>query len=184
MLLFAQRHGTLPARSDPLTVIGPAGLTTRLTLLAAALGDWVLNPGYPLAIREIAPGERIELAGGVHFEACKTPHTDESLAYAVDDGAGRLVYTGDTGESAELARWAAGCDLLLAECSLPDSQGMTIHLTPSQAGALAHAAGARRLVLTHFYPQIEGTDPAGVAGRVFSGEVVAARDGDRFQVGK
>jgi len=117
------------------------------------------------------------------LEACKTPHTDESLAYAVRDAGARLVYTGDTSPSDDLARWARGCDLLLAECSLPDTQGVAIHLTPTQAGALARAAGARRLVLTHFYPAMEGTDPASVAARAFGGEVIAASDGDRFTIG-
>ena len=183
MLLFALKWGTLPARSAPLRVIGPAGLRTRMTVLAGALGDWVLDPGYPLEMVEMAAGESLELSGGVVLEAWKTPHTDESLAYAVRDPRARLVYTGDTGPSDELARWAGGCDLLLAECSLPDEGAITIHLSPTQAGALARAAGARRLVLTHFYPAIEGTDPASVAARAFGGEVIAANDGDRFAIG-
>lgn len=183
MLLFALKWGTLPARSARLRLIGPAGLSTRMTVLAGALGDWVLEPGYPLEVVEIAAGGSLKLAGQASLEACKTPHTEESLAYAVRDGQARLVYTGDTGPSDDLARWATGCDLLLSECSLPDTQAIAIHLTPTQAGTLARAAGARRLVLTHFYPAIEGTDPASVAARAFGGEVLAANDGDRFTVG-
>ena len=183
MLLFALKWGTLPPRSAPLALLGPVGLKTRLTVLAGALGDWVLDSGYFLDIREIQAGEQVTLVDGVTLEACKTPHTEESLAYAVRLGPKRLVYTGDTGESDALARWARDCDLLLAECSLPDGGGIGIHLTPSQAGALARAAHAQRLVLTHFYPAIEGTDPASVAARAFGGEVIAARDGDRFTIG-
>jgi len=183
MFLFALKWGTAPPRTAGLVLIGPHGLKTRLTVLAGALGDWVLEPGYPLEIREIAAGGNLDLAPGIALEACKTPHTPESLAYAVRHGAVRLVYSGDTSPSAELARWAAGCDLLLAECSLPDTQGIAIHLTPTQAGELARAAMAHRLVLTHFYPAIEGTDPAAVAARAFGGDVVAATDGDRFTIG-
>jgi ribonuclease BN (tRNA processing enzyme) len=182
-LLFAERWGTEPARRDPLCLLGPAGLVPRLTVLAGALGDWVLDPGYPVEVVELAPGERAELSEGIWLEACKTPHTPESLAYGIRFPGGRLVYTGDTGSSEELARWAEGCDLLLAECSLPDSRGIAIHLTPSQAGQLARLAGAGRLVLTHFYPAIEGTDPVAVAGRTYGGPVVAAADGDRFTIG-
>jgi ribonuclease BN (tRNA processing enzyme) len=57
------------------------------------------------------------------------------------------------------------------------------HLTPEQAGELAREAGARQLVLTHFYPPVENTDPARVAGGRFGGPVTAARDGDRFTIG-
>jgi ribonuclease BN (tRNA processing enzyme) len=183
MLLFALKWGTLPPRSTPLTLLGPAGLRTRLTVLAGALGDWVLDSGYDLEVCEMEPGDQMTLVEGVTLEACKTPHTDESLAYAVRQGPTRLVYTGDTGQSDALARWARDCSLLLAECSLPDGQGISIHLTPSEAGALARAAHAHRLVLTHFYPAIEGTDPASVAARAFGGEVIAAQDGDRFTIG-
>lgn len=184
MLLFAGRWGTLPPRSAPLTLIGPAGFKTRLVVLAGALGDWVLDPGYPLDVREMTPDVPAELGPGILLEAHRTPtHTPESLAYSVRADGARLVYTGDTGPDDALARWAGPCDVLVAECSLPDDQGISIHLTPTQAGAMARAANAKRLVLTHFYPQIEGTDPAGVARRQFAGDVVAASDGDRFTIG-
>jgi ribonuclease BN (tRNA processing enzyme) len=183
MLLFSLRHGTLPPRSSPLMLMGPRGLVTRLTLLAGVYGDWLLNADFDLQIRELAPGEAAPLAAEVTLETCKTAHTPESLAFAVRHRGSRLVYTADTGMSDDLGRWAHPCDLLLAECSLPDRDAMEIHLTPSQVGRLARMAGARRLVLTHFYPQIEGTDPAAVAAKAFGGEVVAARDGDRFVIG-
>ena len=183
MLLFALRHGTLPPRSSPLTLLGPRGLAGRLTLLASAYGDWLLNDDFALQIRELAPGEVAELAAEVTLETFKTKHTPESLALAVRHGTVRLIYTADTGMSDDLSRWAQGCDLLLAECSLPDREGMEIHLTPSQVGRLARAAAARGLVLTHFSPQVEGTDPAGVAAQAFGGKVVAAQDGDRFVIG-
>lgn len=183
MLLFALKWGIEPSRNAPLAVIGPVGLRARLTLLAGALGDWVLDPGYPLHVHELAPGEAVELGAGTMLQCCKTLHTAESLAYAVRDGLGHLVYTGDTGLDAALARWAEGCDVLLAECSLPEDRAIAIHLTPAQAGELARMAGAGQLVLTHFYPPIEGTDPAAAAARVFGRPVVAACDGDRFMVG-
>jgi ribonuclease BN (tRNA processing enzyme) len=184
MFFFALKWGTLPPRSAPITLIGPAGIHNRLTLLAAAYGDWVLDPGFELEVHEIAPGSALPISEGITLESCKTPHTPESLAYSLSDGSVRLVYTGDTGPSDELARWARDCDLMVAECSLPDAQGMEIHLTPTQAGFLARTARARRLVLSHFYPQIEGTAPAAVAAKAFGRPVHAANDGDRFVIGK
>jgi ribonuclease BN (tRNA processing enzyme) len=176
------RWGIEPARTDPLTVIGPQGLETRLRLLAAALGDWVLQPGFPLNVVELKPGNSLSLSEGVTIEAHKTPHTEQSVAFAVRDREVRMVYTADTGPDEDLAKWARGCDLLLAECSLPDERSVDMHLTPTRAGELASEACAHRLVLTHFYPVFGDVDPAAVARRFYSGTVRAASDGDRFEI--
>jgi ribonuclease BN (tRNA processing enzyme) len=181
--LFALRWGVEPARAAPLVLLGPVGLHERLGHLSGAYGGWVLDPGYPLEVSELG-GERARVLGpGVTLEWHPTPHTEESVAYAVRYGDTRLVYTGDTGPSADLARWAEGCDLLLAECSLPDDRAIDIHLTPSQAGDLAREAKAKSLVLTHFYPPVEAVQPARLAAGAFAGPVAAARDGDRFVIG-
>lgn len=181
--IFAMRWGIEPSRRAPLVLLGPVGLRQRLDQLAGGFGDWLIEPEFPLEIVEMGADATHRLADDVVLETCKTPHTDESLAYAVRHGAARLVYTGDTGESAELARFASECDLLLAECSLPDARAVPLHLTPTRAGELATAAGARRLVLTHFYPVFGEVDPAATAAERFDGEVVAAQDGDRFRIG-
>jgi ribonuclease BN (tRNA processing enzyme) len=178
--LFALRWGVEPARSDPLTIFGPRGIDARLTTMAATFGDWVREPGYPLTVTTVEPGDVVQVSDGVQMEAAKTPHTDESLAFAIRSGKKRLVYTGDTGPSDELAAWAADCDLLLCECSLPRERAIPMHLTPEQAGALAARARAKRLVLTHFYPPLEGTSPEVTAAQHYAGPVVAARDGDTF----
>jgi ribonuclease BN (tRNA processing enzyme) len=181
--LFALRWGIEPARTAPLRLLGPAGLETRLGHLSRALGDWVLDPGYPLEVTELDPAGAVALSADVELRCHPTPHTGESLAFAVSHGTARLVYTGDTGPSPELARWAHGCDLLLAECSLPDDRALEIHLTPSQAGALAREAGAKSLVLTHFYPPVRIEDALRRADAAFGNAVAAARDGDRFLIG-
>jgi len=87
------------------------------------------------------------------------------------------VYTGDTGYDDALADWASGCDVLLAECSLPDSLAIRDHLTPRQVGALAARANARRLVLTHFYPPVESIDIVSEVAEQYAGPVDLATDG-------
>ncbi len=146
-------------------------------------GPWLLDPGFPIGILDVQTGEPFPLDADVSLETFPVPHTSESVALSLTAPEGRLVYTGDTGPSSELARWASGADLLLAECSLPKEMAMDIHLTPEQAGELARDAKARQLVLTHFYPPVETSDPARAAGTRFPGRVTAARDGDRFTIG-
>lgn len=181
--LFALKYGAAAPRTAPLTLLGPVGLRAKLHQLAAAFGAWVTEPGWPLEVVEVTPLSPVVLDDDTRLEAFHTPHTDESLAYDLRSGSGRLVYTGDTGPSEALGDWAAGCDLLLAECSLPDAMAMAIHLTPAGAGALAARARAKRLVLTHLYPPVEGVDILGAVGAVYGGPAVVAGDGDRFEIG-
>ena len=164
-LLFALRHAT--KRTEPLVILGPAGTVGLFRRLSDGFGPWLLDPGYPIGVLDVHP----------------TPHTTESVALAVQAPEGKLVYTGDTGPSEPLARWAAGADLLLAECSLPDDQAISGHLTPRSAGKLAKAAGAKRLVLTHFYPPVEQVDVRAAVAREYQGPVTLAGDGDRFEIG-
>ena len=176
-LLVAFRYGQLPPRSAPCTILGPPGTAALLDRLAGALWDKLLAPGYPLAVREIESGEQVELGEGVTLAAQKVPHTEESVGYAVAADGVRLVYTGDTGYDEGVAAWAAGCDLLLTECSLPDAMSIPSHLTPAQAGRLARLARARRLVLTHFYPPVERIDVRAAVAAEYDGTVDLASDG-------
>lgn len=182
MLVYALKYTTVPPRSEPLVVLGPRGVVRLVKALAEGYGSWLLDPGFPLLIMDVEPGEPFPLDAELSLESFPVPHTEESVAFSLTAPEGRLVYTGDTGPSPELARWAAGCSVLLAECSLPEALALDIHLTPERAGELARAAGAKRLVLTHFYPSVENSDPAQSAASRFGGPVTAAVDGDRFTI--
>lgn len=183
MLVYALRHTATPPRTEPLVILGPPGVVRLVKALAEGFGPWLLDPGFPIGILDLRDGEPFPLDGDVSLETFPVPHTTESVALSLTSPEGRLVYTGDTGPSAELARWATGCDVLLAECSLPEVMALDTHLTPKRAGELAQQARAKRLVLTHFYPPVEASDPGRAAGAVFEGPVSAARDGDRFTIG-
>lgn len=175
-LFVAWRYGQLPPRSEPVTVIGPPGTRALMTRLGIALWPKLLAPGYPVYVVELAPGARL-VFGDVTLASHKVPHTDESVAYSVTQGPRRLVYTGDTAADVALGEWAAGCDVLLAECSLPAAMAVPSHLTPEQVGDLAAAAMPTLLVLTHFYPPVERVDVAAIVGERFAGDVALAHDG-------
>lgn len=177
MLCYAFKYGQLPARQQPLTLIGPPGLRDLVDRLALVFGTWLHAPGYPLEVRECLPGDVVQLGGGAVLSSCAVPHTPESVAYSVECEGRRVVYSGDTGVDLPFARWASACDLLLLECSLPDSMAITTHLTPAQCGELAAEAKPRRLVLTHFYPPVEQVDIASEVARHFAGSVALATDG-------
>ena len=176
-LIFAWRHARLEPRSAPLTIVGPAGTADLLTRWAAALGDWLAMPGFLVDIIEPPLDEPFQLTDGITLTSRSVPHTPESVAYSLEHDGKRLVYTGDTGDDPSLGVWASGCDLLLAECSLPDSMPVSIHLTPSETGALAVAANPGMLVVTHMYPPLEGIDLRAELGARWAGPTVIATDG-------
>src|SRR5438309_11181460 len=163
MLVYALKYATAPPRKEPLLILGPPGVVRLVKALAEGYGPWLLDPGFPIGILDIRDGEPFPLDAEVNLETFPVPHTPESVALAVAAPEGRLVYTGDTGPSSKLARWAAGADLLLAECSLPAQLAMDIHLTPEQAGDLAREAGVRLLVLTDLYPPVVTSYPSRTA---------------------
>jgi ribonuclease BN (tRNA processing enzyme) len=203
MLLFALKHGIRPKRERPLSIWAP-GIGERLKAMEAAFGDHVADPGFPVMIRDVRPGERFAV-GGLEVEAVSTPHTDASLAYRLTEGegpgptgaptgsdtpdaagrgSGSLGYTGDTGPSAEVGRVLAGVDVLVAECSLPDDEALPTHLSPTSLAALANDAAPGRLVVTHVYPQLEALDPvARVRAAGWGGQTVRAEDGMALEIG-
>ncbi len=181
-LLFGWRYGAMPSRSQPAELVGPPGTQELLGKLAECFGAGLKEPGYPLTVREVQAGDSIDLTDGVSLEARKVPHTRESIAYSVTGCGRRIVYTGDTGFDASLGEWARDCDVLLAECSLPEELGMETHLTPQQCGTLAAAAEPRLLALTHFYPPVERLDIRAIVGERFGGPVVLATDGWTIEI--
>jgi ribonuclease BN (tRNA processing enzyme) len=176
-LLYAWRYGDLPPRSRPLDIVGPLGTVRLLSRFAGVFGEGLLTLGFPISVRELADGDETMLGDDVRLRCRKVPHTEESMAYSVEHRGRRIVYTGDTGPDPTLGEWARGCDVLLAECSLPDSMAWAMHLTPRQCGALGAAARPGVLALTHFYPPVEAVDIRAEVSEQFDGSVVLVTDG-------
>ncbi|MGZ8376160.1 MAG: MBL fold metallo-hydrolase [Gemmatirosa sp.] len=176
-LLVAWRWGQMPPRTEPIAIIGPPGTQGLLERHAAALWDSLLTPGFAVTVIEQPADTPLALVEGVTLTSHPVPHTAESVAYSVEHDGRRLVFTGDTGPDAALGAWAAGCDVLLAECSLPAAMAMPSHLTPEQAGELAAAARPGLLALTHFYPPVEQIDVAAIVATRWTGSMVLAHDG-------
>ena len=65
----------------------------------------------------------------------------------------KIVYTGDTKPFEAFAKFAAGADLVIHDCTFDDSltekAGVDGHSTPSQAAEQAKVANAKQLVLSH-----------------------------------
>ena len=186
-LFFAFRHGIHPPRVDiPLEVWGPPGTRSLFRGLAAALGDFLLDPGFPVSFRELIPGTEV-VTGDLRVVSHEVPHTPESVAlrFSAETGAAAsVVYTGDTGPDETLAGFCRDADLLVAECSLPDDLVGDNHLSPSRLARLADRAGIGKLIATHMYPQFRQTsDVAGlIAESGYDGSIQLASEGLQVQL--
>jgi ribonuclease BN (tRNA processing enzyme) len=91
-----------------------------------------------------------------------------------------LAYTGDTGPSPDLPALAQDADLFIAEASYPErvpDDSVPYLSSARQAGQIAAAAGARKVLLTHLMP---GTDPGAAASAAavsYDGDITVAMPG-------
>jgi ribonuclease BN (tRNA processing enzyme) len=183
--LFGTKHAPhTVGRRKPFTVFGPRGTERLLRGFDGAGGYGLFEQPFPFEVREVAPGAEFELLPGLKGATLSTPHTGESLALRLTDAAGTsLVYTSDTGFTETLAGFARAADLFLMECSFFRSKPVELHLVLSEAMGLARLSGARRVMLSHLYPEWDGVDLVAEARKLWDGETIEARDGLRLNVG-
>ena len=92
---------------------------------------------------------RVDL-GPVTVDTLPVDHIPGAVAMRIDHAGKRLVYTGDTRWHGPLVDFARDADLLVAEGHFSGSHPPGgAHMSPAEAGRLARASGARRLLLTH-----------------------------------
>jgi ribonuclease BN (tRNA processing enzyme) len=93
-----------------------------------------------------------------------------------------LVYSGDTGECADLVGLARGADVFLCEASVgPDEESVPdLHLTGRQAGDHAQRADVDRLIVTHVPPWNSVQAAADEAASTFDGSVELAHPGAQY----
>ena len=179
-LLFAL-HGKTYAGRKPLRILAAPGLL-RLLRGLTDVWPWLAPRGYELRPEKIAPGHH--RVGDLAVEAIPIRHTAQSLGYRIGDGSGVAAFSGDADTCEELVTLARDADLFVCDSSFPDGQYVEGHLTPGLAGGYAQRAGAKRLALTHFYPECEGHDLRGQAASTFRGPIELAEDLRTFLVGR
>lgn len=146
-LLFHLRYDE-PPRSGRLRLWGPRGTAAFVAGLRRVLRPWLDPRGYRLEVRELAAGDRAS-GPGWRVDTLAAVHPTAALCYRLEAAGRRLVISGDTGPGAGLERFAAGCDLLVLEATLPAGQRDPGHCAADQALDLARACRPRRVLFTH-----------------------------------
>jgi ribonuclease BN (tRNA processing enzyme) len=171
-LLFALRSPRYAGRR-PVRLLGAPGLQRLVDKLTEAW-PWLAPRDYTLEVTEILPGQH--QLDDARIDAVPIRHTAQSLGYRFTTTAGSIAFSGDADTCEELVDLARGVDVFVCEAATPDGQKIDGHLTPSLTADYAERAGARHLVMTHFYPECEGHDLAAQAAARFAGKITLASD--------
>ncbi|MFO7760768.1 MAG: MBL fold metallo-hydrolase [Thermodesulfobacteriota bacterium] len=175
--LFAACNKKAFTRSSPVRIVGPEGFLEFYQHLRRAFGRFVEPPEEIVTVAESLLKNRELDLPDLGISTFPTPHTPESRGYLFRSNPGlSLAVTGDTGYSPELAASFREVDLLVTECSLPDSCRVEGHLTPTLAGRLASEAAAGVLALNHFYPEVEGRDIETRVRQFYKGRLYLTED--------
>jgi ribonuclease BN (tRNA processing enzyme) len=157
-------------RGRRLRLIAPDGLLDRLVAFNGDRELW--ERCFTCEALDASGGPR-DLGGGMSLTWAEVPHTKPTFALRIDRGGASVTYGADCGPNDALVELGRGTGVLIAECShgagpLPDDP---IHLSAREAADIATRAGARRLLLTHCYPEYDRDAALRVAREGFSGPV-------------
>ncbi|GAA1162466.1 MBL fold metallo-hydrolase [Kribbella jejuensis] len=130
------------------------------------------DPAEVFDVHDLASTTRI---GPFDVLTVELPHYKTNLGVRLSAPGISIAYTGDSGPSPELRKLAADTDLFISDATLQGDASDRYLMTAAEA---AHGArGARRLLLTHFWPGSDRAVSVREAEAVFEGEVIAADEG-------
>ncbi|MDA4845438.1 MBL fold metallo-hydrolase [Hoeflea poritis] len=122
-----------------------------------ARGGTLPRPWPAPEVFEIKPGFSFE-GNGWRLNSCEVPHAQpafDCMAFSVESGGKKFVYSGDAAICDDLEHLSADADLLLHWCYRLSGEAVHPALsekcpTPQDIAKMAARAGARRLLISHF----------------------------------
>lgn len=185
-------HGLMRARwfgrrgAPAIPLLAPPGVLDRLISL---------EDGDPEAVRQVFAFRPLPAAGQLatglpagpfRLDSVALPHYLPNAGIRLSAPGLTVAYTGDTGPDPALAALGRGADLFIVDATGRDQQpgspppvppSPPLNLSASQAGEAAAAAGATRLLLTHFWPGNDRQAARAEAAAQFPGEILLADEG-------
>jgi len=109
------------------------------------------------------------------------PHPVESHAIKIENDDFKIVYSSDTGTKNELRSFAKNADLFICESSFLRGQYREndYHLYAYESAMIARDAKVKKLLLTHFWPEIEKDKYLEEAKQYFE-NVEVAQEGEKL----
>jgi ribonuclease BN (tRNA processing enzyme) len=180
---YGLRHS--PGRTDDrLPLWTPPGGAAHLEALGRAVSGEAGFFDATFVVREYDPAAGLTI-GSLRLTFMPTQHYVPAWAIRCRGGNATLAYSADSGPTDALVELARNADLFLCEATLLEQEGNEAvpgHLTAAEAGAMAQAAGVRRLLLTHLWPELGIEALLAAARSTFTGPIEVAREGARHRI--
>jgi ribonuclease BN (tRNA processing enzyme) len=114
----------------------------------------------------------------------KVPHPSETYAVKIQWDGKIITYSSDLKYDEGIADFISNSSLFICEATLLEEMRNeeVLHLTSYEAGILASRANVERLLLTHFWPEIDRQKSLREAKKSFQGEILLAEENLRLEV--
>lgn len=135
-----------------------------------------------LEVIEINPAERLVI-GELQISFREMIHGYKNYAVCIENNSKKFVYSGDTCVNDELAKFASNADLFVCEAGLLERDEKLLrvmHLTAREAAQIARDAGVKRLLLTHFLPEVKLEHYMNEAMSVYNGIMEIAEENKSY----
>ena len=117
----------------------------------------------------------------VNISFYQTQHPIKTYAIKIIKGKSKISYSADTGYEENIASFFKDSDILICESSFLKSQknNNLNHLSAEEAAMIAKKSNTKKLILTHFWPEIDKNEYLYEAKEVFE-KVEAAEEGKKY----
>ncbi len=116
--------------------------------------------------------EDLELSfGKLNFRFKEMKHPVKCFGISVENGNKKFVFSGDTSWTENIVELSQNADLLMLDAGLlarDKTSNDVPHLTAGECGLVAKKANARKLLLTHFWPDYDQKEVLEEAKKEFS----------------
>ncbi|MBN1693941.1 hypothetical protein JW879_00890 [candidate division WOR-3 bacterium] len=176
-LLLALKYTPGFKRSKPLFIYGPDNVWEYVQMRL----DFApyLKYDFPLEFISCSHMSEVKI-GDCLLKTEKMEHFEPTLGFRWEIGHKVVVYGADGALSDNLIELSLNADLLIAESSYTKNKPGPGHLTTFEAGRVAAEAGARKLLLSHFYPEVAAMKEEEIEEEVrssgYKGEILLAKD--------
>ena len=169
---------------DPVDLYGPAGTLARISRAYDASPDGS-DPEDLTGTFTSHDWRPTQQVGPFAITTEIMEHPVPTYGMRIEADGAVLTYSADTAPTPALVDLARDADLLLAESAYLDGDDNPkgLHLTGSEAGDHATAAGARALMITHIPPWHDQDRVLAAAREHFGGPVEAAARGKFCRIG-